>query len=172
MLPQLDRERIDVDVFRFLAAAADPARSLEAVALYRGELLQNFQWPEHRPITDWLARWREHIRLMVLGCLRRLLTPAEASEPIARRLAELVPECEEAQAWLIRRHAEAGDVSRAVERYHAYAQAARAAGREPSADMEALLARLLAARWPSRPAARRVRDGASGSAGCGAVGTG
>ena len=156
VLPQLDRERLDVDVFRFLAAAADPARAIEGIALYRGELLENLRWPEHRSITDWLTRWRAHMRTAAILCLRRLLARAEASEPIALRLAELLPGCEEAHAWLIRHHAEAGDVSRAIEGYHVYAQAARAAGREPGAAIEALLARLLAKRRPSRPAPSRA----------------
>ena len=146
-LPPLDRSRLNLDVLRFQEAAADPTRALEAVALYRGGFLESFRWPEHTSITAWVERWRARMRQATVRCLRRLLTPAEASEPIARRLIELAPDCEEAHVWLIRHYTQAGDTSRAIECYHAFTAAARTVGREPSGDLQALLVRLLAQQW-------------------------
>jgi TolB-like protein/DNA-binding SARP family transcriptional activator len=149
-LAPLDRQSFNVDVHRFQDAAADPARTLEAVALYRGSFLDNLQWPENTPVSAWIERRREHLRLAVVACLRRLLTPAEASEPIACRLIELAPECDEAHVWLINHYAKLGDISRAIECYHSYSMALRSIGREPSSDLHALLVRLLARQWLPR----------------------
>jgi hypothetical protein len=52
---RLDTIGIDIDVARFRAAAAAPGGGAEAIALYRGPLLQDFALRSRDPFSDWLA---------------------------------------------------------------------------------------------------------------------
>ena len=106
------------------------------------------------PFAAWLENSRRAIRKMAVACLRRLLCSGEASESIARRLLELVPNSEDAHIWLLRHAATCGDVSQAFERYHAYAEAMRGSGREPSEEVAAWLDDLVLARHRNKDGRR------------------
>jgi TolB-like protein/DNA-binding SARP family transcriptional activator/cytochrome c-type biogenesis protein CcmH/NrfG len=151
-MPGLAPDRVEVDLDRFRAAAADPMRAMQAVALYRGEFLQDVVVQPEDPFAAWLESNRQAVREMAVACLRCLLCSGEASESIARRLIELVPNSEEAHIWLLRHFAERGDVARAFEGYHAYAEAMRSTGREPSKEVTAWLEHLMLARHRSHGA--------------------
>jgi TolB-like protein len=139
-------DRVEVDLNLFRVAAADPTRAMQAVVLYRGEFLQDVIVRTEDPFAVWLENSRRAIRKMVVACLRHLLCSGEASESIARRLVELVPNCEEAHIWLLRHCAARGDLSQAFERYHAYAEAMRDAGHVPSEEVTTWLDQLILAR--------------------------
>lgn len=154
-MPALAPDRVEVDLDRFRAAAADPMRAMQAVALYRGEFLQDVVVQPGDPFAAWLESNRQAVRTMAIACLRCLLCSGEASESIARRLIELVPDSEEAHMWLLHHFAERGDVARTFEGYHAYAEAMRSARREPSEEVAAWLDHLVLV--------RHRRPGASGA---------
>jgi DNA-binding SARP family transcriptional activator len=99
-------------------------RAMQAVALYRGEFLQDVVVQAGDPFAAWLENNRRAIHKMAVACLRHLLCSGEASESIARRLIDLVPNSEEAHIWLLRHSAERGDVAQAFERYHSYVDCA------------------------------------------------
>lgn len=150
-VPTLDRTCVTTDIARFREAAADPLRAIEAVALYRGDLLDGFQDHDNAELAAWLAQWRNHFRSEAVICLRRLLRSAEASEAVARRLVELAPDAEDAYTWLIRHYAETGDPGQATDTYQTCAASMRAAGKEPSASIQAMLAQALAQNWLPSP---------------------
>lgn len=158
-IPPLDHSQVAVDIWRFREAAADRTRILEAIAIYRGELVQDFNWPEHAPLTAWLTRRRAELRTLIIDCLRDLLRSNRGSEQLARRLAELAPDCEEACLWLLHYYADIGSPSRATECYQAHATALKAVGREPSGALQTLLAQSLARRRsPSKQATKPTAD--------------
>jgi DNA-binding SARP family transcriptional activator len=59
---RLDTIDIDIDVLRFRAAAAAPGGGAEAIALYRGPLLQDFPLRSRDPFSDWLAWHRQQLQ--------------------------------------------------------------------------------------------------------------
>ena len=160
-MPALAPDRVEVDLDRFRTAAADPMRAMEAVALYRGEFLQDVTVEPDDPFAGWLETSRRAIRKLATACLRHLLGSGEASVPIARRLLELAPDSEAAHLWLLRHCTEQGDLPRALERYHAYAEAMRAAGGEPSGEAATWLNRLVLAQCRGHAAANGGTDLAS-----------
>ncbi len=157
-VPALAPDRVEVDLDRFRAVAADPMRAMQAVALYRGEFLQDVVVQPGDPFAAWLESNRHAVRKMAIACLRRLLCTGEASESIARRLIELVPDSEEAHIWLLRHFAERGDAARAFEGYHAYAEAMRSGGREPSGEVTAWLDHVILARHRTHEASGALLD--------------
>ncbi|MDO9711919.1 BTAD domain-containing putative transcriptional regulator [Paracraurococcus lichenis] len=137
--PRLGGPAIDLDVHRFEAAAADPARASEAASLYRGPLLEGFPLTDPGPFPAWVAAQRLRLHELALGTLLRVLRGAEASEAIARRLLELDPLCEEAVRYLIRAHAGRGDLGRAQATFQACLGRFRQMDREPSRETRSLM---------------------------------
>ena len=131
---------VEFDVLRFRRAALEPSRALEAVALYRGDLLEPFTIAENPPLADRLALCREELRQDFVRCLRTILQSTEASEPIARRLLAFEPSAEDAHGWLIRRYLELGHNARALAAYGTYLQQAMAQGAHPSSLIQQLVA--------------------------------
>ncbi len=131
---------IEIDALRFRAAARDPSRALEAVALYRGDLLEQFTLADNPVLADRLALYREDLRQDIVRCLRAILHSAEASEPIARRLLDFEPDSDDAHAWLIRRHLELNHSAQALAAYGTYLQQAEARGARPSLEIQQLVA--------------------------------
>src|SRR5437762_1801027 len=70
----LDPSRVEVDVGRFERLVADgaPAALEEAVALYRGDLLDGFDLAAP-PFEEWLLAERERLRELALEALAKLL---------------------------------------------------------------------------------------------------
>jgi TolB-like protein/DNA-binding SARP family transcriptional activator len=136
----LNPERIDIDVARFRAAASASGGASEALALYRGALLENFPLRPGEPLGEWFSGHRERLRDIARALMLRLLRSGEGSPALAERLIALDPLCEEAYRFLIRRSAAEGDLASAQRRYEACAQAFASAGLETSLEIRALMA--------------------------------
>ena len=135
---QLNPARIDVDVGRFRAAAAGPGGGSEAIALYRGPLLEGFPLRPHEPLGDWIGANREHLSNAARALMLRLLRSGEGSGALAERLVALDPLCEEAYRYLIKRSAAAGDLAGARRWYLAAEDAATRNGLETSLEIRSL----------------------------------
>lgn len=146
---------VEIDALRFRAAARDPSRALEAVALYRGDLLEPLTIAENSVLADRLAVYRAELRQDMVRCLRAILHSAEASEPIARQLLALEPDSDDAHAWLIRRHLVSGHNAQALAAYGAYLQQVEARGAKPSLAIQQLVA---AAAWQNASSPQVVDD--------------
>ena len=101
---RLDVSDIDIDVVRFREAAAAPGGRAEAIALYRGPLLQDFPLRPRDPFGDWIAVHRERLRDVARALMLRMLRGGEGTSALAQRLVALDPLCEEAYRFLIRHH--------------------------------------------------------------------
>lgn len=130
----------EVDAVVLRQALADPARVAEAVGLYRGVLLPDFPLTQQDPLAGWIAERRQELHEQVLAVMRARLRSSEGSEALARRLLALDQGCEEAHRFLMRHHAELGDMGRVLEQFRSCAEALRATyGAEPSVETRALL---------------------------------
>ena len=107
---RLDVTDIDIDVVRFRGAAAAPGGGAEAIALYRGPLLQDFPLRPRDPFGEWVAVHRQKLRDIARALMLRMLRGGEGSPALAQRLVALDPLCEEAYRFLIRHHAGEGDL--------------------------------------------------------------
>ena len=136
---RLDVDRCDVDVMRFRAAAADPARVWQAVGLYRGDLLGTLAVNGNIPLNEQFRQSRAELRQMAVVALRSILGSTEASESVARRLLDMEPHSDEAHGWLIRRQLECGDVAQALASFGVYLQRKQACGASPSAEIAGLV---------------------------------
>ena len=54
----LNADRIDIDVARFRSAAGDSGGASEALALYRGSLLEDFPLRPREPLSEWFGGHR------------------------------------------------------------------------------------------------------------------
>jgi len=133
------RSDVWVDVDAFLAAASDPARLEEAVALYRGDLS-----PEDRD-SAWLEQPREHLRRqfadVALPLARAAATCGDAARaiPLLRRVLEVDTVGEDAHRLLIRLLAESGRRADALRQLDAAEAGMRTAGLPgPSAELQTL----------------------------------
>ena len=134
-----DRHRIDIDVARFRSAANASGGASEALALYRGPLLEDFPLRPNEPLGEWFGGHRERLRDIARALMLRLLRSGEGSPALAERLIGLDPLCEEGYRFLIRRFAAEGDLGGARRRYDAYANAFSAARLETSLEIRALM---------------------------------
>ncbi len=137
--PKLDASRLDIDVVRFEAAASTPGRGAEAISLYRGPLLQEFDLRPHDPFSEWVARHRSRLSETARAVLLRLLRSGEGSPALSQRLLAVDPLCEEGYRYLIRDAAGAGDLARAQGWFDRCAAALAGAGLEPSLETRALM---------------------------------
>jgi TolB-like protein/DNA-binding SARP family transcriptional activator len=136
---RLDITDIDIDVVRFRAAAATSGGGAEAIALYRGPLLQDFPVRPRDPFGDWIAVHREQLQDIARTLMLRMLRGGEGSPALAQRLLRLDPLCEEAYRFLIRHHAGGGDLAGAQSWFNACAASFGAAGIETSLEIRALI---------------------------------
>ena len=135
----LNPERIDIDVPRFRCAASASGGASEALALYRGPLLDGFPLRAKEPLGQWLGGHGERLRDVARALMLRLLRSGEGSPALAERLIALDPLCEEAYRFLIRRAAAEGDLGGAQRRYEACASAFSEAGLELSLEIRAMM---------------------------------
>lgn len=114
---------LDVDAFR--AAAQDPARQAEAVALYGGDLLESIY-------EDWLFYPRERLRAAFLDCLLALLQRQRQAGDIAaalataQRLLQHDPMREDVVREVMALRLEAGDRAGALAEYQRFERRLRA----------------------------------------------
>src|SRR5262249_11580242 len=124
---------------RFRSAAAALGGGAEAIALYRGPLLQDFPQRLQDPFGDWIAEHRQKLRDIARALMLRMLRAGEGSPALAQRLLALDPLCEEAYRFLIRDHAAAADLAGAQRWFDACAASFRAAGLETSLEIRSLM---------------------------------
>ena len=136
---RLDASRLDIDVVRFQAAAAAPGGGVEAISLYRGPLLQDFDLRPSDPFGEWVARHRSELNETARAVLLRLLRSGEGSPALSQRLLAVDPLCEEGYRFLIRHCAGAGDSARAQAWFDRCVAALAGAGLEPSLETRALM---------------------------------
>jgi TolB-like protein/DNA-binding SARP family transcriptional activator len=136
---QLDTTGIDIDVVRFRAAVAAPGGGAEAIALYRGPLLQDFPLRSRDAFSSWLDANRHQLQDVARVLLLRMLRSGEGSPALAQRLLTLDPLCEEAYRFLIRHHAGSGDLARAQSWFNSCQASFAAAGIEASLEIRALM---------------------------------
>jgi TolB-like protein len=144
-------ELLAFDLPAFCAAAQAGDRDLEALGLYRGELLADVE-ADASPLGQWLQARRAALQALARDCGLRLLRDADrrgdvaAAESLARRALAVDPATEEAHRWLIRFHADRRDLDAALAQYRACVAALRERHhRAPAPETEALMARVKAA---------------------------
>jgi DNA-binding SARP family transcriptional activator/predicted ATPase len=121
--------QINCDVTKFcrLIAKNDPASLTQAVALYRGPLLEGFTLPDAPLFDEWLRLEEEKLAQAYLAALKRLADTAAAQQNWAeslaylQRLVQTDPLAEEAQQQLIGRYLQQGDVNKALRQYRQFA---------------------------------------------------
>ena len=115
---------IDVDVRRFeqLAASVEPQPLAQALALFNGDLLEDFRLREAR-FDDWLHAERERLRGQAARALERLAAhpvggeALEAAVQAARRLLALDPLHESVHRSLMRLYLGSGRRAAALRQY-------------------------------------------------------
>ena len=120
----VDPSRVDVDITRFEHLVADRSRPRleQAVALYRGDLLEGFQ-VKAPPFEDWLLTERERLRELARKALAGLLAqqtrtgPGEVTLHTARRLLALDPLQEDVHRALMRLYVAQGQRATALRQY-------------------------------------------------------
>ena len=136
---RLDAADVDIDVVRFRRAAAAPGGGTEAIALYRGPLLQDFPLRPGDPLGEWIAVHRQKLRDIARALMLRMLRGGEGSKALAQRLVTLDPLCEEAYRFLIRHHAGEGDLASAQSWFDNCAASFGSAGVETSLEIRSLM---------------------------------
>ena len=139
------------DVVEFETAIADERRA-DAIALYRGEFLQDFHVPGVSSEFEWwLDRQRARLRGLVVRAAQELIDIAERDGDVAaairsaRDLTRLAPFDEPALRRLVTLLDRAGDRAGALQEYQLFAaRLAREIESTPSTETEALIARLRA----------------------------
>ena len=161
----LEPSTVVVDVARFERHVAQgTAEALqEAVALYRGDLLEGFSIPEES-FEDWLRAERERLRTLAVGAMKRLLgchereNAPDAAVAVAVRLLALEPFDEAVHRALMRLYAASGRRSAALRQYEECVDLlGRELGAEPEAATRELYRRLLSER--STPAGASSTNG-------------
>lgn len=130
---------IEVDARELRRALAKPGLAAEAVRLYRGVLLASFPLAPEDPFSAWLLPRREALHGGILSLLRARLRSGEGSEALARRLLVLEPADEEGHRFLMRRHAEEGNLGAVLAQYRALVGALGTIGSGPSSETRTLL---------------------------------
>jgi len=106
----LDDLEFDVARFEAFAAGAAPEQWEEAIALYRGELLDGFSLREE-PFEDWLRIERERLRMIAIAALEKLIARYSEVDDFARcaqaaaRLLALEPLREDIHRILMKAYA-------------------------------------------------------------------
>lgn len=150
---------LDVEAFLAKLAEVDIGALGEAVALYRGELLEGLRVHDAPEFEAWLLVERERLRHLMLGALHSLAVHhAEREEHAAgiryvRRLLELEPWREDAHRQMMLMLASSGQKEAALAHYQSCRRVlAGELGLEPSAETVELYKRIEAAELaPARP---------------------
>ncbi len=146
----LDLNGLALDVLRFeeLAARSTPEDLEQAIALYRGDLLDGFSLNEE-PFEEWTRSERERLRAMAAAALERLVTHyVEIQDfgrcvPPATRLLALDPLREDIHRALMRAYAAQGRVNLALKQYDICRNTLRRElGVQPEPDTERLYTRI------------------------------
>jgi TolB-like protein/DNA-binding SARP family transcriptional activator len=158
-------EQIHCDVWAF-DAAVDQGRPAEALALYRGELLAGFNISAAPDFEHWLDQERGRLRQRAgeagwaLAAARERDGDAAGAGAAARRAVALSPTDETALRRLILLLERLGDRAAAVRAYEAFAwKLEEEYELEPSAETQALVARIRAEPKESQAAAPDHRSG-------------
>jgi len=119
----LQRTGVRVDVAEFHRALRE-GRLADAVALYRGDLLQGFSLRDSPAFDDWQAEQSDALRADYVDALSQLAASAEregelsAAIGYAKRRLTLDPLHEPAHRDLMRLYARSGDRAAAIRQYH------------------------------------------------------
>ncbi len=152
----LDPATVVVDVTRFerRLARGTPEALEEAVALYRGDLLEGFSI-NGGTFEDWLAIERDRLRSQAIGVLRKLLAHTlrervpDAAIRIPARLLTFEPFDETVHRELMRLYAGSGRRSAALRQYEDCVETlGRELGIEPEPETRELYRRLLLSQRP------------------------
>ena len=147
----LVRSRVVVDVacFERHLAHGTPKALEDAVALYRGDLLEGFSL-EERTFEDWLHLERERLRSQAVVALRKLLShhvrerTTDIAVQIALRLLTFESFDETVHRTLMRLYAESGRRGAAMRQYEDCVEVlGRELGVEPDAETRDLYRRLI-----------------------------
>lgn len=148
------------DLTRFWQSlhSADPPARLQALDLYRGDLLTGFGLRGAALFEEWLAIEREQVRQAAAKTLKRLAQEALAASapqqglPFAQKLVSLAAWDEDAHLLLMQLYAAAGQRSAALRQYERCREIlAQELSLEPSPPLQKLFEQLR--RAPSEPAA-------------------
>lgn len=120
----LNLDDLDFDVARFeaLAAGSAPEQLEQALAVYRGDLLDGFDLKEE-PFEDWLRFERERLRAISIAVLEKLVAHHSATSDLAScvraatRLLAFEPLREDIHRALMRAYAAQGRVNLALKQY-------------------------------------------------------
>jgi DNA-binding SARP family transcriptional activator len=161
---------VEVDVPRFerLASRAQPAALVQALALYRGDLLSGFHLKEPR-FQTWLQGERERLRGRAIEVLERLSTrqvgrgAIDAALQTGLRLLAMDSLQEAVHRALMRLYLQSGRTAAALNQYRICADALqRELGVEPDPATKTLYRQIGARETRSAPVAiRRTRDAAA-----------
>lgn len=162
-------ENADVDVTDFEALAHSSGHDdqqtqldtlMQAVDLYRDDLLAGFSIPDSAAFEDWLYVTRESLRQVFTGTLERLcdvlvqLNRVEAAIPFARRLLEMDTLNEAAHRRLMQLYAWSGQFAAAHRQFQMATKILRdELGVEVDAQTEHLFSRIQARELPPPPTA-------------------
>ncbi len=161
----LDPGAVSLDVVEFEQRVHEgtPAALAEAIALYRGDLLEGLTIQE-RPFEDWLLGERERLHEMALGALARLLAhqravgSTEAAIQSAMRLLTLDALQEPAHRALMQLYVETGRRGAALRQYQlCLTTLRRELNAEPERETTALYEEILRGRPAPVPVAETVR---------------
>src|SRR5215510_12887451 len=162
----LEADAVTVDVVEFerLIAAGTPSALAEAIALYRGDLLDGLAVQEP-PFEDWLLGQRERLHETAVRALARLLThqratgSTEAAIQSALRLLALDPLQEPAHRALMQLYVETGRRAAALRQYQlCQSTLRRELKAEPEKETSALYEEILRGRASSVPIVDTTRS--------------
>ncbi len=165
----LDGAGLDVARFEALAAGPLPEQLEEAVALYRGDLLDGFSLREEA-FEEWVAAERERLRLMAVGALEKLVAYYDDAKRFghcaqaALRLLALDPLREDIHRAFMRAQAAQGRIGLALKQYETCRDILRRElGVEPEPETRKLFDELRARRERPNTALPAPRTGTSES---------
>ena len=162
----LNLDDVDVDVARFeeLATGSTPAQLEQAIALYRGDLLDGFSLNEE-PFEEWVRVERERLRTIAIAVLEKLVAQYSATGSHARcartatRLLALEPLREDIHRALMRTYTAQERINLALKQYEVCRDALqRELGLQPAPETRRLYEDLRARRISSGKAARADRE--------------
>ena len=160
-LVRLDQAEIECDVIHFsrLLAEASEAALVEAIALYRGPLLEGFSLPDAPLLDEWVRLEDERLTQAYLSALERLANLAEAQQSWStaigylQRLVQTDPLAEQAHRQLIRLYLQTGTISQALRQYQQFeAELQQKFGLVPAPETQALFQEAVRLQQPRRPA--------------------
>ena len=160
---KLDDLEVDVARFEELAAGGTPDRLEQAIALYRGDLLDGFNMKEES-FEDWLRVERERLRGIAIAVLEKLVAHYSTVGMFAQcaraatRLLALEPLREDIHRTLMRAYASEGRFNLALKQYEVCRDALqRELGLQPEPETRKLYDDLRTRRMSSGSGARPLQ---------------